>query len=42
MIEQINILRENGEKKLNSITSSEQLQEWYQQYLGRKGDLLRY
>jgi len=39
MIEQINILRENGEKKLNSITSSEQLQEWHQQYLGRKGDL---
>ena len=39
MLEQINMLREKGQNELNAITSTDQLPEWYHQYLGRKGDL---
>jgi len=39
MLEQINMLREKGQNELNGITSTDQLPEWYHQYLGRKGDL---
>ena len=39
MLEQINMLREKGQNDLYAITSTDQLPEWYHQYLGRKGDL---
>ena len=39
MLEQINMLREKGQNELNAITNTDQLPEWYHQYLGRKGDL---
>ena len=39
MIEQINMLREKGQKELNALNSTDQLPDWYYRYLGRKGDL---
>ena len=39
MLEQINMLYEKGEQELNSLTSIDQLPEWFHQYLGRKGEL---
>jgi len=39
MIDQINALREKGQKELKTITSLEQLRNWHQQYLGKRGDL---
>jgi len=39
MLEEINTLRENGKKELESLTSIEQLRNWHQQYLGKRGDL---
>ena len=39
MLEQINLLREKGHSELKALTSTDQLPEWYHQYLGRKGDL---
>ena len=39
MLKQINMLREKGQNDLYAITSTDQLPEWYHQYLGRKGDL---
>ena len=39
MLDQINILREKGQKELKDLTSIEQLKNWHQQYLGKKGDL---
>ena len=39
MLDQINTLREKGTKELKALTSLEQLRNWHQQYLGKKGDL---
>ncbi|MED5403072.1 MAG: phenylalanine--tRNA ligase subunit alpha [SAR324 cluster bacterium] len=39
MLEQINLLREKGQSELKALTSTDQLPDWYHQYLGRKGDL---
>ena len=39
MLEQINNLRERGQKELNALTDTDQLPEWYHKYLGRKGGL---
>ena len=42
MLEQLNLLREKGQKELKALTSKDQLPGWYHQYLGRKGDLTSY
>ena len=39
MLEQLNLLREKGQSELKALTSTDQLPDWYHQYLGRKGDL---
>ncbi len=39
MLKQINLLREKGHSELKAITSTDQLPDWYHQYLGRKGEL---
>ena len=39
MLEQINNIREKSQNELNALTGTEKLSEWYQRYLGRKGDL---
>jgi Phenylalanyl-tRNA synthetase alpha subunit len=39
MLRQINSLLEKGQNELNALTDTEQLPEWYQRYLGRKGGL---
>ena len=39
MLKQINLLREKGHCELKAITSTDQLPDWYHQYLGRKGEL---
>jgi len=39
MLDQINALRIKGQKELKALTSKEQLRNWHQQYLGKRGDL---
>ena len=39
MLDQINILREKGQKELKTLTSIEQLRDWHQQYLSKRGNL---
>ena len=39
MLKQINLLREKGHSELKAITNTDQLPDWYHQYLGRKGEL---
>ena len=39
MLEKINALLEKRQIELKSLNSIEKLPEWYQQYLGRKGQL---
>ncbi len=39
MLKQINLLREKGHSELKAINNTDQLPDWYHQYLGRKGEL---